>query len=190
MCGCTCSSCHIVAVDIYTCSIRCCGALLTWADQWGATSVLSVSGWTYAVVGAFCWMQVAALGLWATACLGVVGATDGCTARAVAASCTASEVDGVVIGCPPLQPWCVCVCVRLDSIWVMFTNVISCSSLLSSTNNFDDVWAMISCTYYSGREPQCPVIVDYRNRLSCIEWGFPAATCMVMVSCTLGCTFL
>ena len=44
---------------------------------------------------------------------------------------------------------------------------------------------MICCTYYSGREPQCPVIFDYRNRLSCIEWGFPAATYMVMVSCTL-----
>ena len=80
--------------------------------------------------------------------------------------------------------------VRLDSIWVMFTNVVSCSPILSSTNDFDNVWAMIGCTYNSGREPQCPVIVDYRNRLSCIEWGFPAATCTVMVSCTLGCTFL
>ena len=82
------------------------------------------------------------------------------------------------------------VLVRLDSIWVTFTNVVLCSSVLSSTNDFDNVWAMIGCTYYSGREPQCPVIVDYRNRLSCIEWGFPAATCTVMVSCTLGCTFL
>ena len=80
--------------------------------------------------------------------------------------------------------------VRLDSIWVMFTNVLSCSSKLSSTNDFDDVGNMIGCMYYSGREPWCPVIVDYRNRLSCIEWGFLVATCIVMVSCTLSCTFL
>ena len=47
-------------------------------------------------------MWVAAVGLWAAACLGVAGATDGCTEGAVGAccSCTASEVDGVVIGCP------------------------------------------------------------------------------------------
>ena len=47
-------------------------------------------------------MWVAAVGLWAAACLGVVGATDGCTAGAVRAccSCTVSEVDGVVTGCP------------------------------------------------------------------------------------------
>ena len=136
VCGCTCSSCHIIAVDIYICSIRHCGALLTRPDRRGATSVLPVGGWTSVVTGVFRWVQVA-------------------------------------------------VHVRLDSIWVTFTNVVSCSPVLSSTNDFDDVWAMIGCTYYSGREPQCPVIVNYRNRLSCIEWGFPAATCMVMVSCTL-----
>ena len=47
-------------------------------------------------------MQAAAVGLWAAACLGVVGARGGCTAGAVVAccSCTASEVDGVVTGCP------------------------------------------------------------------------------------------
>ena len=54
------------------------------------------------VTGAFHWMQVAAVGLWAAACLGVAGATDGYAAGAVCASCncTASEVDGVVTGCP------------------------------------------------------------------------------------------
>ena len=78
--------------------------------------------------------------------------------------------------------------VRLDSIWVMFTNVVSCSFVLSSINDFVDVWAMIACTTVVGS--QCPVIVDYRNRLSYIEWGFLAVTCMVMVSCTLGCMFL
>ena len=43
-------------------------------------------------------------------------------------------------------------CVRSDRIWVTFMNVVLCSSILSSTNDFDNVWAMISCTYYSGRE--------------------------------------
>ena len=54
------------------------------------------------VTGVFYWVWVAAVGLWAAACLGVAGATDGCTAGAVGAccSCTASEVDGVVTGCP------------------------------------------------------------------------------------------
>ena len=45
---------------------------------------------------------VAAIGLPASACLGVAGATNGCTVGAVGncCSCTASEVDGVVTGCP------------------------------------------------------------------------------------------
>ena len=53
------------------------------------------------VTGVFRWVRVAAVGLRAAACLGVAGATDGCTAGAVGAccSCTASEVDGVVTGC-------------------------------------------------------------------------------------------
>ena len=52
------------------------------------------------VTGVFCWVWVAAVGLQAAACLGVAGATDGCTTGAVGACCTASEVDGVVMGCP------------------------------------------------------------------------------------------
>ena len=100
MCGCTCSSCHIIAVDIYICSIRC-GALLIRPDWQSATSVLPVGGLTSVVTGVFHWVWVA-VGLRAAACLGVTGATDGCTAGAVGAccSCTASEVDGVVTGCP------------------------------------------------------------------------------------------
>ena len=77
MCGCTCSSCHIIAVDIYICSIRCCGALLTQPDRQGVISVLPVGGWTSVVTGVFHWMWVAAVGLQAAACLGVAGATDG-----------------------------------------------------------------------------------------------------------------
>ena len=129
VCGCTCSSCHIVMVGNYICSIRHCGALMTWPDQWSVTIVLLVGGWTSVVTVVFCWVRVTAVGLQTTACLGVVGATDGCTVGAVGVccSCTASKVDGVVT----------------------FTNVVSCSSVLSSTNDFDDVWAMIGCMYYS-----------------------------------------
>ena len=94
VCGCTCSSYNIIAVDIYICSIRHCGALLTWPDQQGATKVLLVSGWTSVVTDVFCLVWVAAVGLWAAACLGVAGAVGACC------SCTVSEVDGVVTGCP------------------------------------------------------------------------------------------
>ena len=91
------------------------------------------------VTGVFRWVRVAAVGLRAAACLAVAGATGGCTAGAVGAccSCTASEVDGVVIGLS--SHFNLGVRVRLDSIWVMFTNVVSCSPVLSSTNDFDDV---------------------------------------------------
>ena len=100
VCRWTCSSCHIIVVDIYICSIRHCGALLTWPDWWGSTTVLPVGGWTSVVTVVFHWVRVAAVGLWAAACLGVAGVTDGCTAGAVGACCTASEVDWVVTGCP------------------------------------------------------------------------------------------
>ena len=46
------------------------------------------------VAGVFHWVQVAAVGLRTAACLGVAGAVGVCC------SCTASEVDGVVMGCP------------------------------------------------------------------------------------------
>ena len=64
------------------------------------TSILPVGGCTSAVAGVFHWVQVASVGLWAAACLGVVGATDGCAVGAVGAHYTVSEVDGVVTGCP------------------------------------------------------------------------------------------
>ena len=45
-------------------------------------------------------MQDAAVGLQDAACLGVAGATDDYIVGAVGTCCTASEVDGVVTGCP------------------------------------------------------------------------------------------
>ena len=84
-------------VDIYICSIRCCGALLTRPDQRGAKSVLPVGGCTSAVTGVFHWVRVAAVGFglqlaWVLQEQQMVVGT--------CCSCTASEVDGVVTGCP------------------------------------------------------------------------------------------
>ena len=59
------------------------------------TSVLLVGGCTSVVAGVIHWVQVTATGLWTAACLGVATATDCCTVGAVAAYCTASEVDGL-----------------------------------------------------------------------------------------------
>ena len=58
---------------------------------------LNICGYRCLPLGAGCCCRASA-----AACLGAAGATGGCTAGAVGAccSCTASEVDGVVTGCP------------------------------------------------------------------------------------------
>ena len=53
---------------------------MTQLNWQGVTIVLLVGGCTSAVVGVFCWVQVAAVGLQAAACFGVAGATGGCAA--------------------------------------------------------------------------------------------------------------
>ena len=63
------------------------------------TSVLPGSGCSSAVAGVICWTWVAAIGFQATACFGVVGATDGCAVGAVGACHTVSEVEVVVMSC-------------------------------------------------------------------------------------------
>ena len=117
---------------IYICLIRCCGALLTWPDQWGATSVLLVSGCTSAVAGVFHWVWVTALGLWAAACLGVVGATDGCTC------CTASEVDGVVMGCPATST------LGVSQVWHHLGDIHECGLMLVFTQLHQWLWWCMS----------------------------------------------
>ena len=94
--------------------------------------------------------------------------------------------NGVVTGCPATST--LGVHVRLDSIWMMFMNVVSCLNVLSSTNNFHDVGAMISSMYYSGREPVCCHCLLQKQFVLHIV-GLFAVTCTVMVSCTLGCSF-
>ena len=141
---------------------------------------------TSTVAGVVCSVQVAALGLWATACLGVAGVTVGCTMGAVGASCMASGIDGVVTGCPATSTLR---CMSASGWWSRMWSHAHLYSAPPMTLMMYK-WCKIGCTYYSGREPQCPVIIDYRSRLVCIKWGFPMATCMVMVSCTVGWTFL
>ena len=70
---------------IYICFIRHRGASLTQPDWHSVTSVLPVSAGTSAVAGVIHWVWVAAVGLWAAACVGVAGATDGCAVGAVGA---------------------------------------------------------------------------------------------------------
>ena len=82
---------------IYMCLIRHCGALIVQADRLGVTSVLPVCC-TSAQAGVFRWVQAAAVGLRAAACMGVAGATDGCAVEAVGAF-TAAAGDGVLTGC-------------------------------------------------------------------------------------------
>ena len=49
------------------------------------TTVLPVGSYAFAVAGVFCWVWVAAVGLWAAACLVVVGPTGGYAAGAAGA---------------------------------------------------------------------------------------------------------
>ena len=69
--------------------------------------------------------------LWAAACMGVVGAVGDFTAAVDTASLAAA--DGVLAGCSATST--LGMSVWLDSIWVMFMNVVLCSSVFSSTNN-------------------------------------------------------
>ena len=89
--------------------------------------------------GIFCWVWAAAVGLQAAACMGVVGATDGCVMGAVGAFTAAVSSDCLAAADGVLSHLHLGMHVWLDSIWVTFMNVVSCSSVLSSTNSFDDV---------------------------------------------------
>ena len=69
-------------------------------------------------------MWVAAVGLWVPACLGVVGATDDCIARAVGTHCTASEVDEVVTGCPATSTL---VCMSGNLYCIVLSCMVNCT---------------------------------------------------------------
>ena len=80
-------------------------------------------------------------------------------------------------------------CARFDSIWVTFMDVITCTSVLSSTYNLYKVWTMVSFTNDLSREPEALVIVEDRYSLPCIQQGL-GSTVTVIVFSTLGGTFV
>ena len=59
-------------------------------------------------------------------------------------------------------------------------------SLLSITNDLDQVGAIIGFMGEDVREPQVPGIIEDRYSLPGEEWRFLVATLLVMVLCTLG----
>ena len=76
--------------------------------------------------------------------------------------------------------------VRLDDIWVTFTNVVVGMSILSTADDLDNVCSMVCCTDDVGREPQASGITDNRYSLSSKQQGLLLAALMVMVCCTQG----
>ena len=56
----------------------------------------------------------------------------------------------------------------LDSIWVAFTDVVTCMSVLASPNDLNQVWAIVSSMNDCGWEPEGLGIIEYRDSLSCI----------------------
>ena len=66
-----------------------------------------------------------------------------------------------------------------------FSNVVTSMSVLSITNNLDQVEAMTGFADDGGREPQVPGVIEDRHHLASKEWRFLVATLLVMVFCTL-----
>ena len=71
-----------------------------------------------------------------------------------------------------------------------FLNVVMSTSVLSTTNDLDQVEAIIGFVDDGGREPQVPGIIEDRYSLASKEWGFLAVASLVMVLCTLGGTLV
>ena len=67
----------------------------------------------------------------------------------------------------------------------MFSNVVTSTSVLSTTNDLDQVGAMISFVDDGGREPQVPGVIEDRYSLASKEWRFPVAASLVVVLYTL-----
>ena len=68
----------------------------------------------------------------------------------------------------------------------MFSNLVMSTSVLSTTNDLDQVGAMISFADDGGREPQVPGVIEDRYSLAGKEWRFLVASLLVVVLCTLG----
>ena len=69
---------------------------------------------------------------------------------------------------------------------MMFSNVVMSTSVLSTTNDLDQVGAITGFADDGGREPQVPHVIEDRYGLATKEWRFLVAASLVMVVCTLG----
>ena len=84
--------------------------------------------------------------------------------------------------------WCYIVnvgCVWFNCIQMTFLNVVTSTSALSTTNDLDQVGAIIGFTDDGGREPRVPGILEDRYGLSREEWRFLVAASLVTLLCTL-----
>ena len=71
-----------------------------------------------------------------------------------------------------------------------FLNLVMSTSVLSTTNDLDQVGTIIGFANDGGREPQVPGIIEDRYSLAGKEWRFLVAASLVVVLCTLGGTLL
>ena len=71
-----------------------------------------------------------------------------------------------------------------------FSNVVMSTSVLSITNNLDQVGAIIGFADDGGRELQVPGVIEDRYGSADKEWRFFEAASLVMVLCTLGGTLV
>ena len=58
-------------------------------------------------------------------------------------------------------------------------------SVLSTTNDLDQVWAMISFADDGGMETQVPGVIEDRYSLASKDWRFLVTASLVMVLCTM-----
>ena len=63
-------------------------------------------------------------------------------------------------------------------------------SVPSTTNDLDQIGAIIGFVEHDGRKPQDPGIIKDGYSLASKEWRFLAAALLVMVLCTLGSTLV
>ena len=73
---------------------------------------------------------------------------------------------------------------------MMLLNVVISMSVLSTTNDLDQVAAIISFVDDGGWEPLVPGVIEDRYSLAGKEWRFLVATLLVMVLCILGSTLV
>ena len=121
-------------------------------------------------------------GMWGTAGVGAVAAAWGvmgatkcwlcCLGGRQVCRCSGSYICGDML-------------VRLDSIWVMLANVVVGTSVLSTTDDLDNVRSMVCCVDDGGREPKVSGIIENRDSLSGKQQGFLLAILMVVVCCAL-----